>query len=313
MRIFTTGILLITALVACISCNKGELDEYASEAEIKFNYPLTKADYEGNEFRVYAQYSLNSGSLWYDLMKNERVYKSSGGYVYDNTRYWIRDSEYFFVGVSPYVSSYAYSANEYSFVIKIPYAANTDYMVAVTPDEISEEEDLTNKTVDLEFNHCLAMLDFKIKKDNKYNANDKFVIKQIALSGISREGTITVPFNSDFSVEATAENKQILRSGLSKELTADGVAVLGDNGLLVLPQSFEDNKLTLTISYEYKQEGSSTSEPYVIEKSIPSGEWAFGKKYTYSLTISIDKQIYISTPSVETWGVAQSGGTIIIQ
>ena len=89
---------------------------------------------------------------------------------------------------------------------------------------------------------------------------------------------------------------------------------MGDDGLLVIPQELGSVKLTL--EYSYKGESEKEVTYSTVEVDIPTdavSKWEKGKKYTYTLTLEFDHNIYIGTPTVSDWSTPQAGGTIIIQ
>lgn len=346
MRLFPAGILILCALVASQSCKKSGLDPDVDTTghEIRFDDPKTKAsiieDADIMDFGVFIEKNLGKAgspteNKWESLIENERVYRvgNTDDFTYDNTRFWVFDREFFFFGVHPYGTSVTRTAEEtssqttftYTVDLAVPYQANTDYMVAQKTVPVPLAFDVETP-VDMNFRHLLSKVVIKIKKSSDYNAGDTFIVTQIGLSGISRNGTLTAthaPGAYSETLAPTAESRQIRRQNLDLELTTEGVNVLDndpedgfEDGLLIMPQEFVDDQIKLSVAYTYQQDNDTEIQYSTLEVDIPAdeiNEWESGKSYTYSLELKIDNNIYISTPTVNSWGTAQSGGTIIIK
>lgn len=346
MRLFSTGILILFALVVGQSCKKSGLDPDLDTTghEIRFDDPRTKVsiieDADIMDFGVFIEKNMGAaGSLtenkWESLIQNERVYRvgNTDDFTYDNTRFWIYDREFFFFGVHPYGASVIRAAEDtetqtdftYTVTLSVPSQANKDYMVAQKTVPVPLDFDVT-ESVSMEFRHLLSKVVIKIRKSSDYNSGDSFVITNLGLSGISCNGVFEATHTPDSYTETlipTAENRQIRRQNLNVELTTSGVNVLDDDpddsfedGLLVMPQEFIDGQVKLSVAYRYQQADDTEVQYSTLEVDIPAdeiNEWKSGKSYTYSLELKIDNNIYISTPTVNSWGTAQSGGTIIIK
>jgi hypothetical protein len=92
--------------------------------------------------------------------------------------------------------------------------------------------------------------------------------------------------------------------------------LLGNNGLLLLPQTIVAGQATLNISFQYQQaedKDGTAIENQTLSKALPAVVWEANKTYVYNLELKDDKNIYISTPTVEGWGTSQPGGFIIVQ
>jgi hypothetical protein len=82
---------------------------------------------------------------------------------------------------------------------------------------------------------------------------------------------------------------------------------------LLIPQDISNGQASLNLSFTYKQKESAEVEYQTLSKAIPEYKWEAGMTYVYTLELKDDKNIYISTPTVEGWGTPQPGGFIIIQ
>lgn len=201
----------------------------------------------------------------------------------------------------------------YTGSVQVPYAADSDFMTALTiQEEIPEGEEFP-ESVPMKFKHHFANIGFEATK----NANNaRITITSIGFSGISRTANLSIVCQPGRSYEEelvpVAEQRTVLRRNLSDNIET-GTELLKDNGLLVVPQSIADGQVMLNISYEYQQQEGAEVEYNTFSKAIPPVEWKANQRYVYTLTLSVDKNIYISTPTVEEWGSPQSGGIIIIK
>lgn len=284
------------------------------------------------EFGVFIEQNLGAKGTdeylqWISLRESERVYRDVNRlFVYDNKCYWVDDREFFFFGYYPYgaivarsdeVNSDGETTINYSMNITIPYAANSDYMIAQCTKSTTGVTEYP--IVDMKFSHLLSKVSFRIQKSEEHNANDTFIVTQIGLSGVSRTGIYNIthtPTRYTEELSIIPENRNIRRNNLGVEINTSGVDILSGDGFLVLPQAIDDGKIKLTITYTYQQDGSSDITYNTKEIDIPVsavGEWVSNKSYMYNLTLDVDNSIYISTPTVTGWGSMQTGGTIIIQ
>lgn len=332
-------ILSIFVAVAILSgCNEVETED--NNTPICFGEASTRAEVkdasEIKEFKVYAEVNLGSDSApdgsnlqWIPLLEGERVYRDNdgdgvtddtGNFTYDNTRYWVNDRTFYFFGFYPETTVITRTSEEsesgtilrYTGSVQVPYAADSDFMTALTiQSEIPEGEEFP-ESVPMQFKHYFANIGFEATK----NANNaKITITSIGFSGISRTANLSIVCQpgSSYTEELVpvAEQRTVLRRNLSYDI-GNNTPLLEDNGLLVVPQSIADGQVMLNISYEYQQDGAEV-EYVTFSKAIPAVTWKANQRYVYTLTLSVDKNIYISTPTVEEWGSPQSGGIIIIK
>lgn len=293
-----------------------------------------------NEFGAFIGLNLGAESEpgekeWLSILERERIYRSGGGFTYDNKCYWVDERAFFFFGYYPYGTNVSctqehnlatidgleqtVTTSTYTMDISVPYAANADFMTAQRSVHTADPDFET--TVDMVFNHLLSMVSFTIKKDaDGENAEDKFVVTQLGLSGVSRTGKFTAVHTDDSYTEEfiwNDESRQIQRNNINVELTTGGVNILGENnGLMVMPQSLEEGDIMLNISYTYQQKGTDEVLYNTKSVAIPTStvnKWVAGKKYMYSLILDVDNSIYINTPTMTDWGTPQPGGIVIIK
>ena len=329
MKKFVLAIFVAAAILS--GCNEVETEE--NNTPICFGEASTRAEVkdasEIKEFKVYAEVNLGSDSAtdgsnlqWIPLLEGERVYRSSADapFTYDNTRYWVNDRTFYFFGFYPETTVITRTSEEsesgtilrYTGSVQVPYAADSDFMTALTiQGEIPEGEEFP-EGVPMQFKHYFANIGFEATKDAN---NARITITSIGFSGISRTANLSIVCQpgSSYTEELVhvAEQRTVLRRNLSYDI-GNKTPLLKDNGLLVVPQSIAEGQVMLNISYEYQQDGQEV-EYFTFSKAIPAVEWKANQRYVYTLTLSVDKNIYISTPTVEEWGSPQSGGIIIIK
>ena len=303
--------------------------------EVKTRAEVTEAG-QVKEFSVFAEQNYldennNETNDFISLLDNERVYRisedESADFTYDNKRYWVEGRTFNFFAVHPYMETGVERANftpntvtydGYTIDFTTPYTADTDLMAS---HYIKPGEETIPDYVEFNFSHLLSKICFMFKKDAEKNADDTFTITGISITGIKYIGTYNSsrwePYTDNWSLE---DNTRFFRdNNLSTDINktsgdTEGVNAFGEgNGWLLLPQTIEEGKVSLNISFQYQQAGSTEVSAKQIQTTLPAGTWEKGKQYKYNITLSVDNIIYISTPTVESWGAMQSGGTIIIK
>lgn len=351
-RLFIT-IFAVAALVSCEktelqenSPNQGDAIHFgrmSTKAQVQSDNDLL-------EFGVCAEMNMgntNSAALeWSPILENERVWRvDASNWTYTNTSYWIDGHTFSFFGFHPYTNGVIRRSNDiidasvkigtsisYTVPINIPYAADDDFMTAYTT-ELANKQSYP-ESVNMTFAHKLSKIDFKIKSDEPLHS---YVIKEIGFTGISRTGSLnavcTLGASKSYSetISSTPENRRVTRTGLSVVVnnvdtavevlnTEDSQGNVIDGGLLVIPQDIVEGQAKLTIGYTYTQKDNNgnitDTRDLTLEIDIPTStisRWESGKSYTYTLTLQVDDNVYISTPMVEAWGSPQSGGIVIIK
>lgn len=335
--------IISTCLVLAACSNEDLVDSpNTNDGSIRFGNVATRAEVSDasqiNSFKVFAEMNLGEDATdeastdevekelstqWVPLFSEGELVSrvgSSNDWTYENKRYWVDNCYFCFYGFYP--SSLEVTRTEdadgwvYSSTISVPYAADTDFMTA---DEMVHTIAGFEPTVQMSFKHRLARVVFNISK-NSSNSNNRLTIKSIGFSGISRNAKFEVRNSTDSSFEVVEESRNVLRTGVNTDIK--GIAdegkstpVLYENGLLLIPQKLKSGEVMLNISYEFEQSGAEV-ELLTLSAPIPvnddHNEWESGTTYVYNLTLTIDRNIYISAPTVEHWGVPQPGGIIIV-
>lgn len=323
--------LIISTCLVLAACSNGGLVDSpnTNDGSIRFGNVATRAEVSDasqiNSFKVFAEMNLgedgtDEANQWVSLFSEGELVSrvgSSNDWTYENKRYWVDNRYFCFYGFYP--SSLEVTRTEdadgwvYSSTISVPYAADTDFMTA---DKMVSTAAGFEPTVQMSFEHRLARVVFNISK----NSDNRLTIKSIGFSGISRNAKFEVRNSTDSSFEVVEESRNVLRMGVNTDITGiaekeESTPVLYENGLLLIPQKLKSGEVMLNISYEFKQPEADV-ELLTLSAPIPvnddHNEWESGTTYVYNLTLTIDRNIYISAPTVEHWGVPQPGGIIIV-
>ena len=316
---------VLLGIFASCSDSGTEILENEEEGTVAISFGKIKTRAEVTEasdiknFSVFGERTHAQGTT--NVFNNERVYRNgSGNLDYDNTRYWAQSSLYDFFAVHPYmqngISKTDFTVGEntypgYQVSFTTPVGADTDLMTAYVGVDTS---DGYPASVNFEFGHKLSMVSFAVSKEN---ANDLFIVNQVTLVGVKSQGTYRTSSNGGYTDnwECTSATMQVTRTSLNATIDGAEKRVLGENkGFMLIPQTV--GNVTLRINYTYKQAGADEYQTKSIEAQLPTtkiNKWVSSERYLYKLTLSVDNHIYFSTPTVESWGTMQSGGTIIIK
>ena len=300
-----------------------------------------------NEFPVWACMADPSADYYAPILTNERVYKGDDGqWTYDNTRLWIDNSHFFFLGVFSDAENYPrFVENKvtiqnreriiYTLDVVTSEAADLDILTAFNYTNTSGEY---NKTVSMQFSHLLTKVNLKIRQDFDKDPDFDYYITKVTITGIKNSGLYGIMPDSNTSPyylnawnfeNATSinyskvfDNPKILRNiG-----TADPTIVLnvwGEDGLLLIPQPIVANGVKVRVDYLYDitpGDGDPGTTSHYVEGFLPADPnpeesilWQSGKSINYNLKIAEQNDITFAQPTIEPWGAPQTGGTIIIK
>ena len=345
MNIRINSLLLIASIFAAFSCSKNEDVPVLPEGgeEITFSNVATKAvngieDIE--QIGVWAAMTKDGETSDYiSILDNERVYpndEAHTNWVYDNTRYWFENYHFYFIASYPYnqggsgIGSFQKLEEVYDQT-KITYYSldvdtydestfnhtGVDMLTASAYVNTSSE---WSRTVTLNMHHLLTKVNFKISQDMREGVgdpNNDYYITKVALSGITTNGEYIILPNDAQIIQnwnyEDANNYSYERAydGSKKLRLLGEISVWSDNGeggLLLIPQKIPNDKVKIRVEYLYQLAESTEQKPGYVEAYLPSG-----KRITYRLAIAKPTNIRFLTPTVESWGAPQTGGTIIIK
>ena len=329
-------ITLLLASLTLLSCNRVEPVNKVESYEIKFGNLATRVNSvdEINEFSVWsAIYNETTTSGTLPLLENERVYRNSDSdWTYDNTRFWLENSDFYFLASYPYMENGGFTSGYmedngakyiyYLLDITTPQTADLDILTATNYTNTADVNFSPNVAVPLMFNHLMTKVNIKIAQDFDKNTDDDFIVTKITLSGIKNRGQyIALPLSGGFLTlwemsNSTATFEKVFDTPVNlRELKGNYYPVWGETGLLLIPQAIGSQAVKVTVDYLYHMKDTEgEGEARFIEATLPASDlWQSGNAISYTLKISETHEIIFQTPKVESWGAPQSGGTIIIK
>ena len=240
----------------------------------------------------YTQSQPNVSSFYF--MKNEQV---SDGVNPSKAYYWPpADCNLDFIALAPYKAGRTWKSEDTD---GNPIAPQLTYTV---DDDVTKHEDLmiaktdkmnlgnsTNASVPLSFNHILASVQFA------FGDMPEGTVKSISISGpLSKIGTYTVDGNWSNSNAESVTYTIAADAGVATTQDVNGKKIVNEK-IITLPQSFEAEKLTLTVVFNDNSAGERT-----LTAKIPAGKWAQGTttNYTISITEAYDLQFTTSQESI---------------
>lgn len=287
-------------------------------------------------------------SDYISILDNERVYPTDDAHtnwVYDNTRYWFENYHFYFIASYPYnqngsgIGSFQKLEEKYEDILRFAYSlsvdtykdnTNTGVDILTTATYVNTSSEWS-RTVTLNMRHLLTKVNFKISQDMREEVGDQnndYYITKVSLSGLSTNGEYIVLPNGDqinqnwrlgnpnnFSYTKSFSGTETLRSQGEISVWGNEGSVTGDGGLLLIPQSIPNDKVKIRVEYLYQLAQSTEQKPGFVEAYLPASDdlWQSGKRITYRLAIAKPTNIRFLTPTVESWGAPQTGGTIIIK
>ena len=303
------------------------------------------------EFPVWACMADPSANLYAPILTGERVYRNPEGsdtWTYDNTRLWIDDSHFFFLGVFSDAETYPrFVENKYDLEgngsqyviytmgVTTPATADLDILTAFNYTNTSGEY---NKTVSMQFSHLLTKVNLKIRQDFEKDPDFDYFVTKVTISGLKNSGTyMFMPFaaekpyywdnwefvDSTLSIDKTLSTPEILRAYGTADPKNKTVNIWGDAGLMLIPQEIAANGVKIRVDYLYDitpGDGDPGTTSHYVEGFLPADPnpeesilWQSGKSINYTLKIAEQNDITFAQPTIEPWGAPQTGGTIIIK
>ena len=316
-------VLTLFTLATLASCSSTEIIDNGSSNDnaIKFGNVETRAglsDLQTNGFGVWAVYVNEAQPDGYWLLDNEKVYLEDGEWTYDDTQLWVNNSTFGFFACYPQDAGFVKDEGNLAVTLsyETPDAADEDILVATT--FVNTQTAGYNETVPLTFKHLFSKVNIRVKQNKGTNERDNFIIDKITLRNVKSKGTCKAFQDIDVVWEYDNATKTF-----TKEIEGDNIIdfetgiMLSDDGLLLLPQTIEPNSIELEVAFRVGLEGNtdiSTFESKTYKAFLPNTvNWEAGKSYTYTAQVSTYNPIVFLSPTVDSWGGSQSGGTIIIK
>lgn len=261
----------------------------------------------------------------------EATYDSGvNGWRLENAYYWPATGLLSFVALSPSINNtttydatngfkitdWSQGASE-ATIVDLMYSNETrdkkygDF--TIDDDGVKDDDDdngnFKYNGVDIQFNHALSYLVFNIKTKENYSATTKFRLNAITLSGVYTTGSFTqnptspaVNWNVDTDASKVGTYKAYTGGELIFGKDVVSVPETLTKEIILLPQALADEKQKMTIAYQIStDEGSNwidqTQVVDLYDGSVKS--WEMGKKYTYTISISMTE--ILLDPAVSDW------------
>ena len=204
MKKILSAILVATALMGC---NKENTLDSLEQPKIGFGYVFvnntTKAAATDlstanlTEFSVFGALTVNSSTG--KIFENDRVYKNaSNDFVYDNTQYWIPNTQYHFTAIAPYktgnAAAWTYTTSEaQNGTITYDASSDIDLLFAyVEPAKTAATITTQPEKVGFTFNHLLSRARFTFVNNVPEISNITFKITEVKVLDAYKVGTLAV-------------------------------------------------------------------------------------------------------------------------
>lgn len=330
------------AALALLGCDKEHTPSAPTDlGAISFGNVSTRAVESVDDIKELAEFEVNACVIgpegFVSLLENEPVKydKDNKSWDYVNTRYWVEDTHFYFLGfvtdsTDADITSFEKVLNtDYDFpyinyaLDVVTNAGHDDLLMAFNHTDTSLNAFNPLDPVIMKFGHLLTKINMKISQDWDKDPNNDYLIYKVSLINVVTKSKLTVYPQVEDDVSHTSQWTPSQQKGaFEKEFsTPINLRELGngvtqqvwDTDLMLIPQQPSNIKVQVTYGFRYANSGE---EPKIktLEVSLPSTTmWDSGKSITYRFAISEIHGISFSAPTIEPWGAPQNSGTIIIR
>lgn len=311
-------------------------------------------EWKGSTFGVFGYYT--SDVEWTEettVFDNVEVTRgeAEGSWTYEVIKKWVPKKNYRFFAYAPKTNSATVTAD-----VNASTVIMTDFQVAGTADEnkvipygpkkqidlmVANRYDRDNRlafnngVIGLNFKHILTNVNLVFKSSSQYPV----VLTKVQLNGVNTKGnavTTTLPtteLNSLSTTWSDWSNSLSFAGALNTEGTPlestnpkenatvnePGAPFVSMANMLMIPQSFAKDALTLDIEYTVGGAGENGNATFVRNIKLTNGEdgvneWVSGTKITYNITIntangSTDQQydIVFGSTTTDKWADGANG------
>ena len=316
---------MITLLCwVAVACSNEEMDNVALETDATICFgaamPTTRGMIDDatqmERFKVWGWRLPKNAANAEQVFNAQTVrFDVGSGWIYEPQKPWYLYNTYRFYGLYPdTLTNSRYTANGDLIIPRLDIRQNggeydatksVDVLQAFQPCVV---EETPPERVLLQFKHLLTNVNFEILKDDTDNTYDKIVVTSIVIGGMNCIGNLE---NGEWNYMDTETS--YFYTLPNQELQVN--TPLKFNNLLMLPQDItEEQPVVFIVQYNYTPSGTTnTVQKYLMTNLPATQDWGTNQMITYKVVIHVDKNIQFLTPTVESWGTAQIGGTIIIQ
>lgn len=257
-----------------------------------------------NKFKLTAFLDVNN--TYSEYMKNQLVEKDGTGWKYSPIKYWPADksqSIHFFgyaqsketPAISPtfkvelgdsetYTGTFSYTLSEHTDANE-DAEAQPDLVFAITPNK-----DNTSGTVNLNFQHALSAVVFKIG-----NVPDNVTIKDISFTKVLSVGNCAMKLNGsniDFTWTPTGTLDATYTQTFNEDIDSENEisSISTETCFMMIPQTLTADAL---LAISMKVNGRS----YILEKKLTevmtTPQWVANKKYTYIISLPDEVKVHV--------------------
>lgn len=295
----------------------GEDSLYIQMVEEENNTPIFAAEEDATESRGASLLStsltnfkltafLDIENTYSEYMMNQVVEKSGDNWVYSPIKYWPHDQSHkiHFFGYAQSIGTPAISptftvtpgtpetySGTFSYTLPAPDATNKvdatqqpDLIFAIAP-----EKDKEDGTVELNFQHALSAVVFKIG-----TVPSNVVIQDISFTNVHSIGNCALQLSSniDFTWTPTGTPDATYTQTFNEDIDSEDEisSISTETCFMMIPQTLTADAL-LTISM--KVNGRS----YILEKKLTevmtTPQWVANKKYTYIISLPDEVKVHV--------------------
>ena len=334
-KFFFLAVAAIVTLAACTknnpdtAANAGHRINFSTVAGPNTRTPLSGTVYKTTDphFGVFC-YALRDGQTWTANSAAGQAYMNKIEISYNSTDkiwepasvyYWPLSGSLTFTGFSPYAENakVAYATDTKTmtvtnYVAAADTTAQTDLMWASTQKDLtdnqsaytSEIETSTLTGVNMIFHHALSQVKFAVKKAS--GLDDYTVTVNSIVFNAYSTGTLTVVDDAPSWGAATVD--QNYKSGETNVVAPNNSAAFAAYGApnMMVPQTLTASQQQFTITYSLEKDGVDLGQkPVTVNlRTDALTAWAINTKYTYNITIDLNK-IYFN-PTIVEWTTGSS-------
>lgn len=311
------------AIAALSSCTQNEVLDIAESNTIRFGNSyigkptranIINAESELENFYVYASTSSDSWSSNTTLLENEKVYRGSEGWGYDNIQKYTEDNEYSFVAYSDGGNGTTTGKLDNNVKFTAPTTAgaakleiqnyttanDNDLLVAISQSVLTSDQ----LEVQFAFKHALSQIKFTMHNPL---GNNPIRVENFSVTGFKDNGTLTYqllndPVKSDIQwTGADTNDKTISGLALGDATTANpavGVFTVIPQTLNQLTVSFDATLYNATTGLkEGETEKFSTT---INVADLLNENYKPGFIYNFKMTLNMG-YIYFDGITVDEW------------
>lgn len=330
MYLKLTYLLIAIALLAS-SCNSEPTDNtgFARGRELSFNvsdHTRVTVTKDFNQFLVYGETKPEASGVTnpISIFNKTLVEYKNNIWTYDDTQYWIPNSEHSFVAITPaeifytglepvYLNSRLTFENSISESGKIPDILTATHRRLYVNNGTGGSMD---NTINLNFSHLYSLINFAPALDDNGRKSDEYILfHKMEFSGITTgvqvvlkaapllTGSSTNDTEIEISEKENGKYSFDFPVPVKVENTANFTRLFDDDDALIMfPQTFaEDSEACVIMNYTFN--GDTTMNQITIP--LKNLKWESGKSHVYRFTIE-KSGVKVDSFDINPWNAIQS-------